>query len=94
LKELTPVGEYEETGMQLEGDAWLCDRTTMQRHFADPSPYVRTSDAPPGSQPVHVARRGKSYAVSVDTTGKLRWSTPDIHGDYLICVVDVPITRW
>lgn len=87
LKGLTLEGEYEATGAQLNGDAWVCGRTTMQQHFADPEPFVPTSHAQAGPQPVHVARRAKSYAVSVDTTGKLRWSSSDIEGDHLICVV-------
>ena len=40
-----------------------------------------------GPRDVHVARKSKSYAVSVDTLGKLRWSGADIDGDHLICMV-------
>lgn len=87
LKGLTPAGEYEATGALLEGDAWVCGRTTMQQHFADPEPYVPTSHAAAGPQPVYVARRAKSYAIAMDTMGKLRWSSPDIEGDHLISVV-------
>ena len=36
---------------------------------------------------MHVARRAKSYAVAVDTIGKLRWSSDDIDGDHLISVL-------
>jgi lactonase len=43
LKGLTPAGEYEVTGAQLNGHAWICGRTTMQQHFADPEPFVPTS---------------------------------------------------
>ena len=87
LKGLTPAGEYETAASQLNGDAWICGRTTMQQHFVDPEPFVATSHAPAGPQPVHIARQAKSYAVAVDTTGKLRWSNPAIEGDHLICVV-------
>ena len=87
LQGLTAPGEYEATGEQLKGDAWICGRTTMQRHFADPEPFVADSQTPAGPQPVHVASRAKSYAVSVDTTGKLKWSSADVQGDHLICVV-------
>ena len=87
LKHLTPAGEYEATGAQLNGDAWICGRTTMQQHFAEREPFEPTSHAPAGPQPVHVARRAKSYAVAVDTVGKLLWSNSDIEGDHLICVV-------
>ncbi len=87
LDAVTAAGEYEATGAMLEGDAWICGRTTMQQHFADEKPFVSSSNKPAGPQPVHVARRADSYAISVDTVGKLRWSDSDIDGDHLICVV-------
>src|SRR5438270_7235745 len=87
LKGLTPAGEYEATGAQLNGDAWICGRATMQQHFADVEPFVPASPVPAGPQPVHVASHAESYAVAVDTIGKLRWSSADLHGDHLICVV-------
>src|SRR3954471_13127425 len=87
LKGLTPAGEYEITGAELNGDAWICGRTTMQQHFAEPEPFVPTSHSSAGPQPVHVARRAQSYAIAVDTKGKLRWSSGDIDGDHLICIV-------
>jgi 2,5-diamino-6-(ribosylamino)-4(3H)-pyrimidinone 5'-phosphate reductase len=87
LQSVAGANEYEPTGSQLNGDAWVCGRTTMQQHFADDEPFVSAADTPAGPQPVHVARRAESYAVSVDTMGKLRWSKSDIGGDHLICVV-------
>jgi 2,5-diamino-6-(ribosylamino)-4(3H)-pyrimidinone 5'-phosphate reductase len=87
LKGLTPAGEYEATGDELNGDAWICGRTTMQQHFAEPQPFRAASDIPAGPQPVYVARRAKSYAVAVDTVGKLRWASADIDGDHLICIL-------
>jgi len=80
-------GEYESLHSRLGGNAWICGRTTMQQHFADDEPFVSATNAPAGPQPVHVARRAESYAISVDTTGKLRWSSNDLSGDHLICVV-------
>ena len=87
LKAVTRNGEYEATGAELKGDAWICGRTTMQRHFAEHEPFVSASNIPAGPQPVYVARRADSYAISVDTLGKLRWSGGDLDGDHLICVV-------
>ncbi len=80
-------GEYEATGAKLKGDAWICGRTTMQLHFAEEKPFVSKSNKPAGARPVFVARRAKSYAISVDTLGKLRWASGDLDGDHLICVV-------
>src|SRR3982751_3292603 len=75
LKGLTADGEYEATGAQLNGDAWICGRTTMQQHFADPEPFIPSSRSPAGPRAVRVARRAESYAIAVDTLGKLRWSS-------------------
>lgn len=87
LEAVTGEGEYEAAGAELKGDAWICGRTTMQQHFADDEPFVSSSNRPAGPQPVYVARRAESYAVSVDTLGKLRWADSDIDGDHLICLV-------
>jgi 2,5-diamino-6-(ribosylamino)-4(3H)-pyrimidinone 5'-phosphate reductase len=80
-------GEYEATGAKLEGDAWICGRTTMQQHFAEDEPFVSVSNTPAGPRPVFVARRAKSYAISVDTLGKLRWLDGHLGANHLICVV-------
>lgn len=87
LRSLGDLDDYEVTGDQQEGDAWICGRTTMQLHFADPEPFVSKTNRPAGAQPVHVAQRADSYAISVDTRGKLKWSSGDIDDDYLICIV-------
>ena len=87
LKAVTASGEYESTGAQLKGDAWVCGRETMERHFADDEPFVSRSKVPAGPRDVYVARRAESYAVSIDTLGRLRWSGSDIDGDHPICVV-------
>ncbi len=87
LSSVMAAGEYEAAGAKLKGDAWICGRTTMQPHFAEKKPFVSTSRKPAGPRPVFVARKAKSYAISVDTYGKLRWRSGDLDGDHLICVV-------
>jgi len=87
LQSVIGKDEYEETGAELKGDAWICGRATMQQHFAEPEPFTPVSKRSAGPQPVHVARRAPSYAISVDTLGKLRWRGGDLDGDHLICVV-------
>ena len=59
----------------------------MQQHFAEDEPFVSVANRPAGPQPVFVARRAKSYAISVDTIGKLRWRDGDLGDNHLICVV-------
>jgi riboflavin biosynthesis pyrimidine reductase len=70
LKAVTVKGEYENTGGMLQGDAWICGRTTMQQHFADPESFVPSSHTPAGSKPVHVAKRAAVYAIAVDLLGE------------------------
>lgn len=86
LEAVSDVGEYERVAAELGGDAWLNGRTTMQEHFAAGT-FSPASSTPAGPQPVFVARRATSYAVSVDTLGKLRWSSGDFDGDHVICAL-------
>ena len=79
--------EYEATSEQFKGNAWLCGRTTMQEILDDDEPFVSTANTPAGPQPVHVGRRAESYAVCVDTRGKLRWTSGDLRGDHLVCIL-------
>jgi hypothetical protein len=72
LDGVTGDGEYEATGAKLNGEAWICGRTTMQQHFAEDEPFVSGSNTPAGPRPAFVARRAKSNAISLDTLGKLR----------------------
>jgi 2,5-diamino-6-(ribosylamino)-4(3H)-pyrimidinone 5'-phosphate reductase len=46
LDAVTGDGEYEATGAKLNGDAWICGRTTMQQHFAEDEPFVSGSNTP------------------------------------------------
>ena len=87
LKNVMPEDEYEATGSALQGDAWICGRTTMQQHFAAKELFVSKSNEAAGKRPVYVATRAESYAVSLDTDGKLRWDSADIDGEHLICIV-------
>jgi len=50
----------------------------MQQHFAEDEPFVSASNTPAGPRPAFVARRADSYAISVDTRGKLRWRDGDL----------------
>jgi riboflavin biosynthesis pyrimidine reductase len=92
LRTIMRPGEYEALHSKLGGEAWICGRTTMQQHFAEDETFISKTNTPAGPQPVHVARRADSYAISVDTVGKLRWSSDDIDGDHLVCVLSEQVT--
>jgi len=93
LRDVLPAGtgEYEVTGELLDGDAWVCGRTTMQEGFADGT-FVSKTNKPAGPQPPFVARRAESYAIAVDTRGSLLWPGGDLDGDHLICVLSEQAT--
>lgn len=93
LKAVTLEGEYEATGAALGGDAWICGRTTMQQHFAQDGAFQAVSHKPAGPQPVYAARKAGSYAISVDTHGKLTWQSSDLDGDHLICVLSEQVSE-
>jgi riboflavin biosynthesis pyrimidine reductase len=87
LRAVTPDAEYESTGDQLGEDAWVCGRVTMQQHFADEGTFRSKTGAPAGPQTPFVARHSASYAIAIDTHGKLLWKSSDIDGDHLISIV-------
>ena len=87
LGALMVEGEYDATAEQFGSSAWLCGRTTMQEILDDDEPFASEDNTPAGPQPVHVAARAESYAVCVDTRGKLRWQSGDLRGDHLVCLL-------
>jgi 2,5-diamino-6-(ribosylamino)-4(3H)-pyrimidinone 5'-phosphate reductase len=80
--------EYERTGATLGGDAWMCGRVTMERHFAS---GVRPSAAPEpaGAERADFVAPGAHapYAVALDAAGRLRWGAGSIEGDHVIVVM-------
>jgi riboflavin biosynthesis pyrimidine reductase len=87
MKEISAKGDYETLGSQLGGDAWICGRVTMQKHFSETGPFTPQHATPAGPQEPHVAAQAGSYAISVETKGTLRWSNSDLDGDHIICVL-------
>ncbi|HYH00569.1 MAG TPA: dihydrofolate reductase family protein [Terriglobales bacterium] len=87
LRSVMRAGEYEALHSKLGGNGWLCGRTTMEQHFAESEPFKSKTNTPAGPQPAYVAKRAESYAIAVDTFGKLRWASNDVGGDHLVCIL-------
>jgi 2,5-diamino-6-(ribosylamino)-4(3H)-pyrimidinone 5'-phosphate reductase len=80
--------EYERTARQLEGDAWMVGRITMERHFAAAKPMKVPTDAPAVDRTDYVATHDSvSYAVVVDPSGKLNYEKADVDGDHIIALL-------
>jgi riboflavin biosynthesis pyrimidine reductase len=87
LASVADLDDYETTADTLDSNAWIVGRTTMQEHFAAPEPFVSTTNQPAGPRPVHVAEQADSFAIAVDTTGKLRWAGSRLGDSHLICIL-------
>lgn len=87
IGQFSDVGIYEQTHPQLDGDAWLCGRTTLQvnfAQFADGAEFDNDGSDAVDEPKVHVAGRFPSYAVSADTHGKIQWTGSSVDGDHLV----------
>jgi riboflavin biosynthesis pyrimidine reductase len=82
---------YERIHGALQADAWLVGRVTMaEMSKAAAHPPVNIGTV---ARPYHFAARSAgSYAVTVDPSGKVHFSKPDIGGDHVVVVLgrDVP----
>lgn len=85
--------EYERTADSFRADAWICGRKTMEE-FAKGRrrPSRARSGKIPRTDFVIPREKGKSYAVAIDTHGKLAWDSNEAEGDPLVEVLttDVP----
>jgi 2,5-diamino-6-(ribosylamino)-4(3H)-pyrimidinone 5'-phosphate reductase len=79
--------EYERTAGTFDADAWMIGRISME-------PYAGKARLPArkGRQRIprtdFIARRdAESYAIALDPSGKLRWTSSDIDGEHVITVL-------
>ncbi len=77
--------EYERTAELLEGDAWMIGRVSM-------APYAGKAKVP--KQKAKFPRvdfvaehSAESFAIAIDSSGKLRWRANDIDGEHVIAVL-------
>lgn len=80
--------EYETTAATFEADAWLVGRVTMEKDFTDGLAPDLQPVAVPLPRTDYVAEHGaESFAVAVDTHGKLGWESAAIDDDHIISVL-------
>jgi 2,5-diamino-6-(ribosylamino)-4(3H)-pyrimidinone 5'-phosphate reductase len=79
--------EYERTAQTFHADAWMIGRVSME-------PYAGKARVPArkGRQPIprtdFIARRdAESYAIALDPSGKLRWTSSSIDEEHVISVL-------
>jgi riboflavin biosynthesis pyrimidine reductase len=83
--------EYERTAATFDADAWIIGRISME-------PYAGKARVPARAgrerlpRTDFIARRAPSYAIALDPSGKLRWTSGAIDGEQVVTVLteDVP----
>jgi riboflavin biosynthesis pyrimidine reductase len=85
--------EYDRTAETYRPDGWLCGRVTMEEFAAGPwrGASSRRNDIPAGDWVA--PKRGESYAIALDSAGKLAWKTDCVEGDSLIVVLATSAPR-
>jgi 2,5-diamino-6-(ribosylamino)-4(3H)-pyrimidinone 5'-phosphate reductase len=81
--------EYDRTADTYRAQAWLCGRVTMEEfaggRWHPPRGRRSGGRVPPGDW--LSPRRGKRFAVALDSGGKLAWEGPAVEGDSIITVL-------
>jgi 2,5-diamino-6-(ribosylamino)-4(3H)-pyrimidinone 5'-phosphate reductase len=79
--------EYERTAANFSADAWIIGRISME-------PYAGKARVPARKSGGRIAREdfvaehdATSYAIAIDSSGKLRWRANDIDGEHVITVL-------
>jgi riboflavin biosynthesis pyrimidine reductase len=77
---------YEQIHGDLAGDAWIVGRVTMaEMGKAAAHPPAETGKV---DRPYHFAQASTgSYAVALDSSGKLHFARPDIGGDHVVVLL-------
>jgi riboflavin biosynthesis pyrimidine reductase len=83
----TPTAEYERIAGTFDADAWIIGRVSME-------PYAGNARVP--RRPVREKIRridfvaphdAESYAIAIDPSGKLKWTSGSIDGEHVITVL-------
>jgi 2,5-diamino-6-(ribosylamino)-4(3H)-pyrimidinone 5'-phosphate reductase len=87
-KEVSGRQEYETTAATFEAQAWLCGRVTMEKDFTKGrQPDLQPAPTPLDRTDYVASHAAESFAIVVDTHGKLGWESSAIDDDHLIVVL-------
>jgi riboflavin biosynthesis pyrimidine reductase len=77
---------YQKTHEELQGDAWIVGRVTMAE-MAKGKPHPPQSAGAVERPHRFADRKAGSYAIALDTSGKLHFTQPDIDGDHIVVIL-------
>lgn len=87
-----PKGKYSELynlcHERYESQGWILGRVSLERDFSDGTkPELMMPERPIKRDPFLGDPQAKTFAVTVDSKGKLGWRTNEIDGDHIIAVL-------
>jgi riboflavin biosynthesis pyrimidine reductase len=81
------IKEYERTAQSFDADGWLIGRVSMEPYAGKARVPERGKHAPAIPRTDHLARRAGSYAIAIDPSGKLRWTSGMIDDEHVVTVL-------
>jgi 2,5-diamino-6-(ribosylamino)-4(3H)-pyrimidinone 5'-phosphate reductase len=79
--------EYERTAATFDADAWIIGRVSMEPYAGKARVPKRRSREPIAREDFIAPHDATSYAIAIDPTGKLRWTSSDIDGEHVITIL-------
>lgn len=83
----TLSAEYERTAETFDADAWIIGRISMEPYAGKGKIPRRTSREPIARTDFIAPHDADSYAIAIDPSGKLRWTSSDIDGEHVITIL-------
>lgn len=81
-------GLFEKYHETFESQAWMCGRVTMEKDFSTgKEPKLKSNTEIVSKKPFIGNKIATSFAISIDSKGKLDWDTNQIDGDHIIEVL-------
>lgn len=79
---------YERCHQSFASQAWMVGRVTMEKHFSeDEKPALSKPKDPIERKPFIGDKDARSFAVAIDSKGKLIWTSNETGGDHIIEVL-------
>jgi 2,5-diamino-6-(ribosylamino)-4(3H)-pyrimidinone 5'-phosphate reductase len=86
------TAEYERTAATFDADAWIIGRISMEPYAGKVRvPRRKRQERIPRLDFVSVAN-AESYAIAIDPSGKLTWTTNAIDGEHVIAVLSEEVS--
>lgn len=79
---------YEQCHQSFGSQAWMVGRVTMEKDFTEGlTPELAKPETPIGREAYIGNKEATSFAIAVDSKGKLGWRSNEIDGDHIIEVL-------